>query len=97
MNPLGKRVSVPLPRRGRGRTYISLRAISTARLRTLLPLHLRPIDPVVFGGPLKKSHLAVGFALICFQRLSLPDVATQRCPWRDNWCTSGRSNPVLSY
>ena len=24
----------------------------------------------------------VGFALICFQRLSLPDVATLRCPWR---------------
>jgi len=52
---------------------------------------------VVSHGPLKKSHLVVGFALICFQRLSLPDVATQRCPWRDNWCTSGPSDPVLSY
>ena len=81
----------------RGGAYTSLRAISTARLRTLLHLHLRPINVVVSHGPLKKSHLVVGFALICFQRLSLPDVATQRCPWRDNWCTSGRSNPVLSY
>ncbi|CAL6446059.1 unnamed protein product [Bathycoccus prasinos] len=26
----------------------------------------------------------VGFALICFQRLSLPNVATLRCHWRDN-------------
>jgi len=63
----------------------------------LLPFHLRPIDPIVYGGPLKKSHLAAGFALICFQRLSVPDVATRRCPWRDNRCTSGRSGPVLSY
>ena len=89
-----KRVAPPLAGRG---AYTSLRAISTARLRTLLPIHLRPINVVVSHGPLKKSHLVVGFALICFQRLSLPDVATQRCPWRDNWRTSGRSNPVLSY
>src|SRR3989338_6035526 len=27
-------------------------------------------------------HLEVGFALICFQRLSLPNLATQRCPWQ---------------
>ena len=26
----------------------------------------------------EKSHLGVGFALRCFQRLSLPDIATQR-------------------
>ena len=76
---------------------ISQRAISTTRLRTSLPFHLWPIDVVVFHGPLKKSHLVVGFALICFQRLSLPNVATQQCHWRDNWCTRGSSNPVLSY
>ncbi len=44
-----------------------------------------------------KPHLEVGFALRCFQRLSRPDLATQRCPWRDSWYTSGLSIPVLSY
>ena len=44
-----------------------------------------------------KSHLKVCFALRCFQRLSVPDIATQLCLWRDNWFTSGLSNPVLSY
>ncbi len=44
-----------------------------------------------------KSHLKVRFALRCFQRLSIPDLATQLCLWRDNWFTSGLSNPVLSY
>jgi len=39
----------------------------------------------------------VGFPLRCFQRLSLPCLATQHCPWQDNWYTSGTSNPVLSY
>ena len=75
----------------------SIRAISTARLRTSLPLHLRPIDVVVSHGPLKKTHLAAGFALICLQRLSRPDIATRQCHWRDNRCTRGRSSSVLSY
>jgi hypothetical protein len=35
------------------------------------------------------THLRVGFALRCFQRLSNPDIATQRCPWQDSWQTSG--------
>ena len=51
-------------------------------------LHRRPIDQVVFlvpsGSPLRgprdTSRLGEGFPLRCFQRLSLPDVATQRCP-----------------
>ena len=38
-----------------------------------------------------------GFPLRCFQRLSLPNIATRRCHWRDNRNTSGSSNPVLSY
>ena len=38
-----------------------------------------------------------GFTLICFQRFSLPDVATRRYRWRDNRYTRGPSNPVLSY
>src|SRR5437868_8387445 len=41
--------------------------------------------------------LEVRFPLRCFQRLSDPDTATQRCHWRDNWYTGGPSNPVLSY
>src|SRR5438445_286599 len=41
--------------------------------------------------------LEVRFPLRCFQRLSTPDTATQRCHWRDNWYTGGPSNPVLSY
>ena len=44
-----------------------------------------------------KSHLGVGFALRCLQRLSFPYLATQLCRWHDNWCTRGRSIPVLSY
>jgi hypothetical protein len=39
----------------------------------------------------------VGFALICLQRLSRPQVANQQCPWRDNWHTRAASVPVLSY
>jgi len=65
-------------------------------------LHLWPIYLVIFQGPLGalrpgKSNLRRGFTLICFQRLSLPDIATQPCLWRDNWCTRGLSIPVLSY
>src|SRR4029453_15362888 len=44
-----------------------------------------------------RSHLQARFPLRCFQRLSLPYVATQRCLWRDNWYTSGTSTPVLCY
>src|SRR5581483_34834 len=44
-----------------------------------------------------RSDLAAGFPLRCIQRLSLPDLATQRCGWHHNWHTSGRSIPVLSY
>ena len=45
----------------------------------------------------ERSHLGVGFTLRCFQRLSGPDVATQRYAWRHNWYTIGPSTPVLSY
>ena len=72
------------------------RLISTPRLNTLLCLHLEPIKPVIYGKS-KSSHLGVSFALICFQRLSIPDLATQRCPWQDNWYTRGQFVPVLSY
>jgi len=44
-----------------------------------------------------KSYLGMGFALICFQRLSLPNVATLQCRWCDNRYTRGSSTSVLSY
>jgi len=65
-------------------------------------VHRPPIDPVIFRGSYsseedEKARLGVGFPLRCFQRLSRPNVATQRCRFPDNWHTSGSSNPVLSY
>jgi hypothetical protein len=44
-----------------------------------------------------KSNLKASFPLRCFQRLSLPHIATRRCHWRDNRYTRGASTPVLSY
>ena len=75
----------------------SARAISTARLNMVPCLHLQPINVVVYNDPQGKSNLVVGFALRCFQRLSLPDADTRRCPWRNNRYTGGRSITVLSY
>ena len=78
------------------------RAISTARLHMLPCFHLPPINVIVSHGPSGdlrpgSAHLGVGFPLRCFQRLSLPNVATRRCPWRNNRYTRGWSIPVLSY
>ena len=39
----------------------------------------------------------VGFPLRCFQRLSIPHIATLLCRWRDNRSTRDVSTPVLSY
>ena len=72
------------------------RAISTARLRTSPPLHLQPINVVVFDDPVR-PHLADSFALRCFQRLSSPGLATLPCAWRHNRWTRGQSGTVLSY
>ena len=54
--------------------------ISTPRLNALLHLHLEPIKAIVSRHPMK-SNLEDGFTLRCFQRLSKPKVATQRCSW----------------
>ncbi|PIU14820.1 hypothetical protein COT20_02450 [bacterium (Candidatus Gribaldobacteria) CG08_land_8_20_14_0_20_39_15] len=62
----------------------------------MLPLYLEPINPVVSGGS-KNINLGVGFALRCFQCLSLTNVATQQCAWRHNWYTRGWLLRVLSY
>ena len=47
--------------------------------------------------PSEESHLEASFPLRCFQRLSLPKVATRPCGWRHNRHTSASSTPVLSY
>jgi hypothetical protein len=49
------------------------------------------------GLPCGRSHLGARFPLRCFQRLSLPYLATRRCDWRHNRSTRGTSTPVLSY
>ena len=79
----------------------SPRVISIGQLNTLLCVHFRPINDVVYIDPYSikdgRSYLRGSFTLRCFQRLSRPDVATQLCRWHDNWCTRGLSIPVLSY
>ena len=70
--------------------------ISTSRLNALLRVHLTPINLVIFQGP-KTPHLGKGFVLRCFQRLSLPNIATQQFTWWQSWQTRGSFNPVLSY
>ena len=79
----------------------SLRPISIGPLHTSRYFHSRPIYLVIFKGSyqlsLEKLHLKAGVTLRCFQRLSVPDVATQLYAWRHNWYTIGPSTPVLSY
>ena len=102
--PHSGRVVCPCPLGAGGVCWVvpSPRPVSTGQLRPLRGLHFRPINPVVWLGALPprgcgRPHLEAGFPLRCFQRLSLPDVANQPCPWRDNWHTRGPSVPVLSY
>ena len=60
-------------------------------------VHLQPINVVIYNDSQRKSNLEASFALRCFQRLSEPNAATRQCPWRNNRCTGGSSNTVLSY
>ena len=77
------------------------RAISTGQLHASRRFHLQPINEVVYLGPSGlasgRTYLKAGFPLRCFQRLSLPHIATLLCRWHDNRSTSGVSIPVLSY
>ena len=73
------------------------RAISIGQLHTLPRFHIRPINVVVFHSPHGRNNLKVGFPLRCFQRLSIPHIATLQCRRRDNRNTRGASIPVLSY
>ena len=77
--------------------WSSFRLISISQLNTLPRLHLWPINDIVYVEPQWRSYLRESFTLRCFQRLSRPYVATQPCPWQDNWYTRGMSIPVLSY
>jgi len=52
---------------------------------------------VVFHGLSGKINLENCLALRCFQRLSVPHLATRPCSWQNNRSTRGASNPVLSY
>jgi hypothetical protein len=93
---------VPQSRTSRNNRGQAARAISTGQLNALRRLHLRPINLVIYEGPSEglrpgRSHLQAGFALRCLQRLSLPDIATERCSWRNSSHTRGPSTPVLSY
>ena len=55
---------------------------------------LRPFRVLEAPG---RIHLGDGFPLRCFQRLSVPAIATRRCTWRCSRDTSGLSDSVLSY
>ena len=73
------------------------RAISTGKLHALPHFHTQPINVVVFHGSQGRTSFEAGFPLRCFQRLSLPYLATLLCHWRDNRSTRDTSTPVLSY
>ena len=77
--------------------WSSFRLISISQLHALLHFHLWPIYDIVYVEPQWRSYLRGSFTLRCLQRLSRPYVATQPCPWQNNWYTRGMSIPVLSY
>ena len=62
---------------------------------TVLPLSA--YQPNHLLGDLMIPNLRVGFLLRCFQQLSIPNIATLRCHWRDSRQTRGQFIPVLSY
>jgi len=73
------------------------RLISTPRLNTLLCLHLAPINIIISYVSITIPNLEAGFLLRCFQKLSIPDIATEQCPWQDSSHTRGQFISVLSY
>ena len=73
------------------------RNISTSQLNALLRLHLKPINLIISHGSITIPNLEAGFPLRCFQRLSIPDIATEHSTWRQSSYTRGQFTPVLSY
>ena len=69
----------PRPQRNRKVKDQAERVISTPELNMLPCLHPEPINVVVCHDPSGRSHLGIGLALRCFQRLSFPNIATQHC------------------
>ena len=58
------------------------RNISTSRLHPLRDFHLKPINVIISHGSITIPNLEAGFPLRCFQRLSIPDIATLQSTWR---------------
>ena len=73
------------------------RTISTPRLKTLLSVHLVPINLIISQVSQTIPHLEAGFPLRCFQRLSIPDIATRQSTWQQSRHTRGQFISVLSY
>ena len=73
------------------------RNISTSQLNALLRFHLKPINVIISHGSITIPNLEAGFPLRCFQGLSIPDIATEHCPWQDSSYTRGQFISVLSY
>ena len=75
---------------------IGYRVISTPRLKTLLSVHLEPINVIISYDAQTNTDLGGGFLLRCFQKLSIPNIATLRCSWQNSSHTRGSFNSVLS-
>ena len=71
--------------------------ISTTWLNALPRLHLSPINLVIFKEAITIPNLGDCFALRCFQRLSIRNIVTRRCPWQDSRYARGSVISVLSY
>lgn len=64
---------------GEGKEDQAERDISATELNMLPCVYPWSINVVVYHDPSGRIHLGMGLALRCFQRLSLPNIATQRC------------------
>ena len=78
--------------------WSSSRHISTRSAECITALTPTAYQPGSLPGVFRdrspgRSNLRMGFPLRCFQRLSLPNIATLRCRWHDNRCTRGSSIP----
>ena len=70
-------------------------------LKPLPDVHITPINPVVYWGSYlrRESNLILKQVshLDAFSGYLFPAWLPGVCRWRDNRCTGGSSNPVLSY
>ncbi len=72
--------------------------ISTGRLNALRHFHRPPINLVVYEGSSppcggSRSYLEGCFPLRCFQRLSVGNIATQRCSFLEQLAHQGFPHP----